>query len=92
MLSIEQSEFALIKNMKRKRNNHEYIVGTTGQGRELKTVKIWCEKEFGLKVPEELNNDTQLYTHSEVWEILDRVGMDNYSAALTSGAAVESIS
>jgi len=47
--------------------------GAPGKGRELKTLKIWCEKEFGLKVPDELINDTQLYTHKEVWQVLDRL-------------------
>lgn len=50
---------------------HTYM-GTLGKGRELKTVKIWCEREFGLKVPTELINNNQLYTHKEVWQLLDR--------------------
>ena len=50
-------------------------VGTIGKGRELKTVKIWCEKEFGFVVPEALMNDSQLYTHKEVWQLLDQNGV-----------------
>lgn len=46
--------------------------GTIGRGRELKTVKVWCEKEFGLKVPDELTTDSHLYTHKEVWLLLDQ--------------------
>lgn len=55
---------------------HIAFCGTPGKGRELKTVKIWCEKEFGIKVPDELINDSQLYTHKEVWQVLDRVGIE----------------
>ncbi|ETT61809.1 hypothetical protein BSK66_27830 [Paenibacillus odorifer] len=48
------------------------IMGSPGKGKELKTAKIWCEKEFGIKLPEELGEDKKLYTHKEVWTLLDQ--------------------
>lgn len=56
---------------------HKLVIGTTGEGKELKTVKIWCEKEFGIKVPDKLINDKQLYTHKEVWQLLDRIDIES---------------
>ncbi|CAH8721277.1 hypothetical protein P4K96_27595 [Bacillus cereus] len=57
------------------KTQHLLYLGTLGEGRELKTVKSWCEKEFGITVPESLINDSQLYTHKEVWQLLDRNGV-----------------
>lgn len=51
--------------------NNISTVGHVGAGRELKTIDIWCKKEFGIDVPIELKNDTGLYTHKEVWQLLD---------------------
>lgn len=51
---------------------HTLVIGKPGKGRELKTVRIWCEKEFGIELPEELNEDSTLYTHREVWALLDQ--------------------
>ncbi|MFS0841265.1 hypothetical protein [Paenibacillus sp. 1P03SA] len=63
-------------NNYRENTQYNFLFGTVGEGRELKTVKIWCEKEFGIEVPVELISDTHLYTHKEVWQLLDRIGIE----------------
>lgn len=43
---------------------------TSGEGKECKSLKVWCEKEFGISVPIELQEDYKLYTYQEVTRLL----------------------
>jgi hypothetical protein len=46
------------------------ILGNLGEGRELKRLSIWAEKEFGVPLPEKYESDSALYTHIEACALI----------------------
>lgn len=49
---------------------HNSVLGTLGEGRELKSLSVWAEKEFGIPLPDQYKNDKNLYTHIEACALL----------------------
>lgn len=65
-----------------RRDLHRCVLGTTGKGRELKSLSIWAEKEFGIPLPTKYESDHTLYTHIEACSLLfdDRRNEPNHDS------------